>query len=252
MYQRKLNSKEQEVQKGYYPALFSHCKTTANGLPYSRPSTTTFEHTAEEREAHLEKTWSRGGFNFSGGTWTDTLRNEKANRVVYDFWAKKVRQRIKDPVKRDILAPLEPMHPFGTKRGSLEQDYYEVMDQPNVKIIQVKNNAIDRFEANGIRTADGELHEFDAVALATGYDAVDGSQKALNLRGATTMLSQTQCCSKLLEMLDRHGRTLAEKWSEGIKTSLGMMVPDAPNLFMLYGTQSPCAFTCVLFLLFGD
>lgn len=49
------------------------------------------------------------------------LKDKKANREAYDFWAKKTRARIQDPRKRDILAPVEPPHAFGTKRPSLEQ-----------------------------------------------------------------------------------------------------------------------------------
>lgn len=68
----------------------------------------------------------------------DILLNPEASRVVYDCWARETRKRISDPVKRDILAPLEPLHPFAGKRVSLEQDYYEQMDKPNVQLVDLK------------------------------------------------------------------------------------------------------------------
>jgi hypothetical protein len=46
-------------------------------------------------------------------------------------WRDKVRARIKDPAVAEKLAPTEPLHPFGVKRPSLEQHYYEAYNQPN-------------------------------------------------------------------------------------------------------------------------
>lgn len=52
-------------------------------------------------------------------------------------WAKKQRARIHDPRKRDLLASLEPPHPFGVKRPCLEQDYYEQFNCPNVDVVDI-------------------------------------------------------------------------------------------------------------------
>src|SRR5438105_4122128 len=115
------------------------------------------------------------------------LMDPKANRIVYDFWARKIRERITDPEKRDILAPLEPPHPFGGKRLSLEQDFYEQMNKPHVSIINIRQNPIDRVVREGIVTADGKLHEFDVIAIATGFDSFTGGLKDINpigVRGA--------------------------------------------------------------------
>ena len=80
-----------------------------------------WEDTPEQRDEVLRKSFADGGFRplFS---YNDILIDEKANRYVYDKWAEWTRARIKDPVKRDILAPLEPPHPFAGKRPSLEQE----------------------------------------------------------------------------------------------------------------------------------
>ena len=51
--------------------------------------------------------------------------------------------------KRDLLVPLEPPYWVGTKRPSLEQDYYESADQDNVDIT---NSPITRFTDTGIVT----------------------------------------------------------------------------------------------------
>lgn len=46
------------------------------------------------------------------------------------------------------------------------------MDQPNVTLVDLQKVSIEQFEETGIRTSDGVLHKFDAIALGTGYDAV--------------------------------------------------------------------------------
>ena len=57
----------------------------------------------------------------SQGGFIDTVFDPKANRAAYDFWCKKTRARITNPVKADILAPREPPYYILTKRPSLEQ-----------------------------------------------------------------------------------------------------------------------------------
>ena len=75
---------------------------------------------SEERRAVFESAWQKGGFHFWGGTFSDIGSNLEANRLAYDFWRERTRARIKDPVMAEKLAPMEPPHPLGTKRPSLE------------------------------------------------------------------------------------------------------------------------------------
>lgn len=152
------------------------------------------------------------------------LFDKKANDQAYNFWAKKTRERIKDPKKRDILAPLEAPHAWGTKRPSLEQDYYEQLDRPENEVVDVKNNPIVEVRENGIVTADGQLREFDVIALATGFDSVTGGMKNMGLK-------------------DINGILLKDKWAEGTFSYLGMTCNDFPNMFFLYGAQGPTAFS---------
>lgn len=63
----------------------------------------------------------------SQGGYIDHVISEKSNRAMYDFWAEKIRARMKNPQKRDLLAPIEPPYFISTKRPSLEQDYYEMV-----------------------------------------------------------------------------------------------------------------------------
>lgn len=82
------------------------------------------------------------------------LFDEKANDEAYNFWRENVLARVKDPEKQRILAPEKKPHPFGTKRNSLEVDFYEKMDQDHVDIIDVNETPIEVTE-KGLKSKDG-------------------------------------------------------------------------------------------------
>src|SRR3546814_3186150 len=86
---------------------------------------------AVERTATFERLWRAGGLRCWYNNFSDLLTDERANRFAYDFWRDRVRARIADPSLHEALAPMEPPHPFGTKRPSLEQNYYEIFAQGN-------------------------------------------------------------------------------------------------------------------------
>ncbi|KAI4943946.1 hypothetical protein J4E91_009093 [Alternaria rosae] len=231
MQQKALTKEEQDRRKqGEYQEIFKKRLTTFAGFQYDYIEKNTFDDSPEEREAFYEKMWENGGFEFWLANYKDLLFDNKANREAYNFWAKKTRARITDPEKREILAPLEPPHAFGTKRPSLEQNYYEMLDKPENKVIDVNKNPIKEVTEKGIVLADGTLHEFDVIALATGFDSVTGGMKNMGLK-------------------DVDGVELSEKWKNGTYSYLGMSLSGFPNCFFLYGAQGPTAFsngpTCV-------
>jgi len=231
MQQQAISAEEQNRRKqGEYQKFFEHRLNTFAGFGYDYIEKNTLEDSPEEREKFYEKLFEAGGFEFWLANYKDLLFDNKANREAYNFWAKKTRARITDPEKRDILAPLEPPHAFGTKRPSLEQNYYEMLDKPENKVIDVSKNPIEKIVPRGIVTADGKLHECDVIALATGFDSVTGGMKNMGLK-------------------DVDGVELSKKWNAGTYTYLGMTMAGYPNCFFLYGAQGPTAFsngpTCV-------
>lgn len=147
-----------------------------------------------------------------------------ANAEAYKFWYKKTHERVKDPRKRAILVPEKAPHAWGTKRPSLEQNFYEVMDQPNNDVVDVKDNPVVEVKEDGLVTQDGEFRKFDMIILATGFDAVTGGMKNMGLK-------------------DINGIDINDKWAEGTKTYLGMTLANHPNHFFLYGAQGPTAFS---------
>ena len=103
----------------------------------------------DDREKLFEKLWQAGGFSFLAAGYADMVADPKANRLAYDFWARKVRARIHDARKRDLLAPLEPVHPFVARRPSLEQDYYDLFNKDSVDIIDTNATPVESFVEEG-------------------------------------------------------------------------------------------------------
>lgn len=223
MNQRSVSEKEQQDNMGSYEEFFRKRRTTFAGFAYDFMPKKTKDDSPEEREKTFEHLWQEGGFRMWLSTYQDVLFDKEASRHHYDFWAKKTRARIQDPVKREILAPLEPPYAFGTKRPSLEIDFYEQVDKPNIHIVDINKNPVVQVKSNGIVTADGKLHEIDIIALATGFDPVTGGVKGMGLR-------------------DTDGVLLSEKWRTGVWTHLGMSCAGYPNMFFMYGAQAPTAF----------
>lgn len=224
MGQREICIKESEGLKNQYQALFNYAKYQSNTGYADNQNTLSFHDvTKEEREELWEILWARGGFGFLTSNYWDYGLDKEANAALYQFWAKKVRQRVTDPVKRDIVAPLEQTYWLGAKRPNLEVDYYEMIDRPNVKLVDLVKSPITEFVNNGVITGttdDREEHHLDVVIVATGYDSVTGSIYDMNIQ-------------------DKNGELLQDKWKYGIATHLGMMVPGMPNAFFLYGPQAP-------------
>jgi cation diffusion facilitator CzcD-associated flavoprotein CzcO len=220
MRKRPLTVEEQEKAKKFYPELFKFREKNFAGFHYDWHEKNTFDDTPEERDAFYEQVWKDGGFRYWVALYKDNLLNPEANKESYNFWAKKTRDRIGDPKKRDILAPLEMPHFFGVKRPCLEYDYYEQFNRPSVDVVDIKNNAIKSFDETGITLEDGTHYEFDVIAVATGFDIVTGVMTQLGLES----INNTK---------------LQEEWLPGAKTYLGTTVSGYPNMFHIYGPHGP-------------
>lgn len=169
MGKKPLSEKEQAATRGLYHRLFEMRERTFAGFLYDFVERQTFDDTPEEREAFYQLLWDRAGFNFWLANYSDLLRDGKANEEAYNFWAKKVRERITDPKKKDILAPLEMPHYFGIKRPCLEQCYYEQFNRENVDVVDVSKNKIKEFDETGLTLEDGTHFDLDVIAIATGF-----------------------------------------------------------------------------------
>lgn len=210
---------------GFYDSAFAATFTTKCGFNFDFVDRKTFDDSPEQRkEFYHNLIYDKGGFRFWLANYSDIYSDEKANDEAYAFWRDTVRRRIQDERKKEILAPIKPPHPFGTKRPSLEQRYYECFNQSHVDVLNVDQDPILEFTGKGIKLESGDEREFDVIVLATGFDAVTGSLAQMDIRNA-------------------QGQSIAEHWSEGLKTTIGIALNGFPNMFFLYGPGAPTAFS---------
>jgi cation diffusion facilitator CzcD-associated flavoprotein CzcO len=178
--------------------------------------------TAAEREREFDRMWDAGGFAFWLANYQDMFFSEEANDLCADYIRRKIRSTVKDPAVAERLIPKG--HPYGTKRQPLDTNYYETFNKQNVLLVDAKTDGgIEEITEKGIR-AGGKEYEFDIIVFATGFDAMTGPLKGLNLKG-------------------RGGRTLGAAWSEGPRSYLGISIAGFPNLFTITGPQSPSVLT---------
>jgi cation diffusion facilitator CzcD-associated flavoprotein CzcO len=199
-----------------YPEIFARCNESPGCFIHKPDRRRTREVSPEEREAFWEKLYAEPGFGIWQGNFRDILTDRAANALISDFIARKIRQRVKDPAVAEKLIPKN--HGFGTRRVPLESGYYEVYNQPNVKLVDINETPIERIIPTGIRTIDAE-YEFDMIIYATGFDAITGTFDRIDIRGAG-------------------GVSLKDKWKDGPQTYLGVLVEDFPNMLMVMGPHA--------------
>lgn len=134
-----------------------------------------------------------------------------------------LRRQVRDPALR---AKLVPDYPIGARRVLFNDDYYPSLGRRNVRLA---TEPIERIEAAGVRTSDGELHEADLIVYATGFKA-------------TEFLAPMQVTG-----ID--GLMLAEEWRGGAHAYLGVTVSGFPNFFMLYGPNTNLGHNSILVMI---
>jgi len=212
----RIGEEEMRQIRASYPEIFARCDETPGCFIHAPDPRATHEVTPEEREAFFEKLYGEPGFGIWQGNFRDILVDRKANALISDFIARKIRERVKDQAVAEKLIPKN--HGFGTRRVPLETRYYEVYNQPNVKLIDINETPIERITPTGIKTVDAE-YEFDLIIYATGFDAITGSFDRVDIGGV-------------------NGVRLKDKWKDGPETFLGILVEGFPNLLMVMGPHA--------------
>lgn len=128
-----------------------------------------------------------------------------------------VRSNLEDNVQDSALRErLRPNYRAACKRLIFSPDFYEAVQRPGV---EVSIGGIDCIEPQGIRSTDGELHELDVIALATGFQA-DQFMRPMNIVG-------------------RNNTQLNEVWRDRPRAYYAISMPEFPNFFMLNGPNGP-------------
>ena len=213
---RPITEEEQREIKGSYPELFELLRQTPGCYIHNADPRGTFEVTPEEREAFWERRYGEPGFGIWQANFRDMLTDPEANALFSDFVARKIRQRVNDPVVAEMLIP--KCHGFGTRRVPQETRYYEAFNLPQVKVVDVRATPIECITPTGIKTSDA-AYDFDMIIYATGFDAITGAFDRIDFQGSG-------------------GRHLKDKWADGPKTYLGLQSAGFPNMLTIVGPHN--------------
>jgi cation diffusion facilitator CzcD-associated flavoprotein CzcO len=222
-----VSEETQRHFKATYPEIHKKIRETPAGFLHDFDRRRVFEVPKEERLKVYEELWAAPGFKKWLGNFRDVMTDRAANEDFAEFVRGKIRARVKDPVVAEKLVPKN--HPFGSKRVPLETEYYEAYNRPNVVLVDINETPLERITPKGIKTSDRE-YEFDVIIYATGFDAITGALTRIDFRG-------------------EGGETLKDKWSNGIRTYLGLQTAGFPNMFIATNTAfcnyTVCAETIV-------
>ena len=206
-----------EVRRHYAGMREAARNSTIGGM---RPQSTRayFSVTPKQRRELLEDAWKHGGLAVLG-TFSDLLVNAEANEHVADFVRGKIGEVVKDPATAEALKPRG--YPIFARRPCLDNSYYETFNLPHVHLKDCLKDPIVEITETGVRTQSGETG-LDMLIFATGYDGLTGAMMAFDVVG-------------------RGGRKVNDKWRDGARTHLGLMMEGFPNLFLTAGPNGPAA-----------
>jgi 4-hydroxyacetophenone monooxygenase len=148
----------------------------------------------------IEEDWPQDGRSVS-----------RTNELMRQFMLGGMQRILAD--RPDLLAKVAPTYPPFVKRPTIQTgNFYEALKRDNVSLV---TDPIERFAPTGILDGAGVLHEADVVIFATGFQV----QKFL-----TPMVIK-----------GRGGIELNEYWQDRPGGYLGIVVPNFPNFYMMYG-----------------
>jgi cation diffusion facilitator CzcD-associated flavoprotein CzcO len=207
--------------KADYPGFRARSRQMRPGFGSDFPprDVSALEVDAQERETQLEARWRIGGFHLLGA-FRDIMTDEEANGYAAQFVRNKILKAVKDPATAQLLLPDQII---GCKRLCVGTDYYETYNRDNVELVDVGRAPIEEMTSKGMITG-GRHYDFDALVLATGFDAMTGTLMKLDIRGLG-------------------GVSIQEKWKAGPLNYLGLTIAGFPNFFNIAGPGSTSAFT---------
>ncbi|KAL9073419.1 MAG: hypothetical protein Q9157_004753 [Trypethelium eluteriae] len=132
--------------------------------------------------------------------------SEKQKGALEEF-AKMMKSRLGG--NEELSELLTPKWGVGCRRLTPGQNFLESLIKENVTVVK---DEIERIEEKSLVTADGKLHEVDAIVCATGFD--------------TTYKPR-------FKLVGRQQAPLSELWADtnDIEAYLAVAIPDFPNYF---------------------
>jgi len=127
---------------------------------------------------------------------------------------------VRDPA---TAAKLKPWYRQFCKRPCFHDEYLPTFNRPNVTLVDTDGRGVERVTPRGV-VANGREIALDCLIFATGFEVgTDYSRRSG------------------FPVVGEGGRTLSEKWRDGIRTLHGIHIHGFPNCFMMSIAQS--AFT---------
>ncbi|MGW0825135.1 flavin-containing monooxygenase [Streptomyces sp. NPDC002845] len=132
--------------------------------------------------------------------------------LVEQLAKRNMARAVKDPALR---AKLTPDYRIGCKRILLSNTYYPALTRPNVDVVA---SGLARIDGSTLVAADGSTAEADAVIFGTGFHVTDMpiAERVVNAEG----------------------RTLAQTWSEGMRSLRGATAAGFPNWMAIIGPNT--------------
>ncbi|AYJ85447.1 NAD(P)/FAD-dependent oxidoreductase (plasmid) [Sphingomonas paeninsulae] len=203
-------------QKANYSAIRAEQRRSTTGAVFELPHCGALEVDEKEREAIYERRWTIGGLSFLR-SFNDLFTNDEANATAVAFVHNKLREKVKDQETAEKLLPRS--HAIGARRICTDYGYYEAFNRDNVSLVDILADPIVQITEKGIRTESGEI-ELDVIVMATGFNTMVGALTQIDIRG-------------------RGGELLRDKWQDGPKSYLGMVMAGFPNLLTQAGPLTP-------------
>ncbi len=122
-------------------------------------------------------------------------------------------ENVREPELRERL---RPNYRAACKRLVMCAGFYDAVQHPNTRLV---TDPIERIEPEGVRTADGSLHELDVLVMATGF--------------------KVEQFVRPMTVIGRNGVALDDIWHDGPSAYLAVTVPEVPNFYMLNGPNGP-------------
>ena len=214
---RPLDPAEVAEMKAGYPAWREQQRLSRSGIPSPEATDFALATPEDERTRRFQASWELGNLTSLVGSFVDILLDPAANELAAEFIRSKIREVVDDPQTAETLSPRS--FPYGTKRPCLDTGYYQTFNRPNVHLVDLRKTPLAEFTPGGLRTSEREF-EFDAIVIATGFDAMTGALAAIDIQGRNVV-------------------SLASQWTAGPRNYLGVAMAGFPNLFTITGPLSP-------------
>lgn len=131
---------------------------------------------------------------------------------------KRIDEIVKDPATADAL---KPWYMFMCKRPCFHNDYLPAFNKPNVQLVDTHGEGVNKITAKG-PVANGKEYELDLLIYATGFE-----------------VQKTGIYNKIV---GENSLDLEDKFSDGMRTLLGIHSEGYPNLFVMGGYQASFQF----------